>query len=89
MFDEFVRFETEATIEKVLEDMGLGWCLKKACDEQKAGVARVVLLSSLILASRARPTWGVDEAVLASANWTGAGRHQHWAWAPPVLSLRC
>ena len=38
MFDEFVRFQAEATIEKVLEDMGLGWCLKKACDEHKAGV---------------------------------------------------
>lgn len=40
--DQRVRTCTEAcaTIEKVLEDMGLGWCLKKACDEQKANLGR-------------------------------------------------
>ncbi|CAK9076496.1 unnamed protein product [Durusdinium trenchii] len=40
--DQRVRTCTEAceTIEKVLEDMGLGWCLKKAQDEQKASFTR-------------------------------------------------
>ncbi|CAJ1382681.1 unnamed protein product [Effrenium voratum] len=40
--DQRVRTCTEAceTIEKVLEDMGLGWCLKKAKDEEKVSLVR-------------------------------------------------
>jgi len=40
--DQRVRTCTEAceTIEKVLEDMGLGWCLKKAQSEEKASFTK-------------------------------------------------
>ena len=65
MFDEFVRFQAEATIEKVLEDMGLGWCFEESLRRAQGGSRPAFLVFEM--SESLRRIWGVDVAALASA----------------------